>query len=138
MKIVIDIDDSVFTRLFDNGVDTSPEDRKVIDSAVRKGKPYEEKPTGKWEWHLIVNGEGRPPEGKDVLVQVAKSRFKIGHFCGIMIRQVHHYEPSINNFYPKFKEYPKWFFYELTSIGDHDPIAWTELPKSYKETNNDS
>ena len=37
MKIVIDIDENVFTRLFDNGVDTSSEDRKVIDRAVRNG-----------------------------------------------------------------------------------------------------
>ena len=37
MKIVIDVDENVFTRLFDNGVDTSLEDRKAIDSAVRNG-----------------------------------------------------------------------------------------------------
>ena len=37
MQIVIDIDENVFTRLFDNGVDTSSEDRKVIDRAVRNG-----------------------------------------------------------------------------------------------------
>lgn len=36
MKRVIDIDENVFTRLFDNGVETSEEDRKVIDAAVRK------------------------------------------------------------------------------------------------------
>jgi len=44
MKLIIDIDENVFTRLFDNGVDTSPEDRKVIDSAVRNGMPYAESP----------------------------------------------------------------------------------------------
>lgn len=37
MKIVIDIDENVFTRLFDNGVDTSSEDRAAIDRAVRNG-----------------------------------------------------------------------------------------------------
>lgn len=42
MKIVIDIDENVFTRLFDNGVDTSPEDREVIDRAVRNGIPLPE------------------------------------------------------------------------------------------------
>lgn len=41
MKLIIDVDENVFTRLFDNGVDTSLEDRKVIDRAVRNGKPYE-------------------------------------------------------------------------------------------------
>lgn len=39
MKIVIDIDENVFTRLFDNGVDTSSEDRDVIYRAVRNGTP---------------------------------------------------------------------------------------------------
>ncbi len=48
MKLIIDIDDNVFTRLFDNGVDTSSEDRKVIDRAVRNGIPYEERPQGHW------------------------------------------------------------------------------------------
>jgi len=37
MQIVIDIDENVFTRLFDNGVDTSSEDRDAIDRAVRNG-----------------------------------------------------------------------------------------------------
>ena len=46
MKLIIDIDDNVFTRLFDNGVDTSSEDRKVIDRAVRNGTPYAERPQG--------------------------------------------------------------------------------------------
>ena len=48
MKLIIDIDDNVFTRLFDNGVDTSSDDRKVIDRAVRNGEPYEERPQGEW------------------------------------------------------------------------------------------
>lgn len=46
MKLIIDIDDNVFTRLFDNGVDTSSDDREVIDRAVRNGMPYEESPQG--------------------------------------------------------------------------------------------
>jgi len=46
MKLIIDIDDNVFTRLFDNGVDTSSDDRAVIDRAVRKGMPYAESPQG--------------------------------------------------------------------------------------------
>lgn len=48
MKLLIDIDENVFTRLFDNGADTNSEDRKVIDKAVRNGIPYEEQPTGEW------------------------------------------------------------------------------------------
>lgn len=46
MKLIIDIDDNVFTRLFDNGVDTSSDDREVIDRAVRNGMPYAESPQG--------------------------------------------------------------------------------------------
>lgn len=57
MKLIINIDDNVFTRLFDNGVDTSSDDREVIDRAVRNGKPYEERPHGHWivdEEHSIT------------------------------------------------------------------------------------
>ena len=42
MKLIIDIDDNIFTRLFDNGVDTSSDDREVIDRAIRNGMPYKE------------------------------------------------------------------------------------------------
>lgn len=46
MKLIIDIDDNVFTRLFDNGVETNSDDREVIDRAVRNGMPYEDRPQG--------------------------------------------------------------------------------------------
>lgn len=42
MKLIIDIDENVFTRLFDNGVDTNSDDREVIDRAIRNGMPYKE------------------------------------------------------------------------------------------------
>ena len=48
MKWIIDLDENVFTRLFDNGVETSSEDREAIDRAIRNGKPYKERPTGYW------------------------------------------------------------------------------------------
>lgn len=38
MDIVINISEDVYTRLFDNGTDTSLEDRKVIDKAIRIGE----------------------------------------------------------------------------------------------------
>lgn len=57
MKLIIDIDDNVFTRLFDNGVDTSSDDREVIDRAVRNGMPYDESPQGEWI-HNGINIEG--------------------------------------------------------------------------------
>ena len=57
MKLIIDIDENVFTRLFDNGVDISSDDRKVIDSAIRKGNPYEDK-TGHWIENTNIFGEG--------------------------------------------------------------------------------
>ena len=39
MKFLIDIQEDVFTRLFDNGVELSPEDADVIATAIRKGIP---------------------------------------------------------------------------------------------------
>ena len=59
MKIVIDIDNNVFTRLFDNGVDTSLEDRKVIDTAIRTGIPL---PKG--HGRLIILTEDRLKENQ--------------------------------------------------------------------------
>lgn len=38
MQIIIDIDDNVYTRLFDNGVDNY-DDVEVMTKAIRKGKP---------------------------------------------------------------------------------------------------
>ena len=64
MKLMIDIDDNVFTRLFNNGVDTSPEDRKVIDRAVLNGKPYEDRSQSEWP----PVGEGLPERYKEVIV----------------------------------------------------------------------
>ena len=39
MKVIIDIGENLYTRLFDNGIETSLEDRKVIDKAIRNGTP---------------------------------------------------------------------------------------------------
>lgn len=42
MKVAIDIDDNVFTRLFDNGVkdyEISKDDLSVIAQSIRKGEP---------------------------------------------------------------------------------------------------
>ena len=38
MQIVINLDENVYTRLFDNGVPTSLADGIVIDRAIRTGK----------------------------------------------------------------------------------------------------
>lgn len=37
MKILIDLDENVYTRLFDNGVELSKEDNEVLQTAIRKG-----------------------------------------------------------------------------------------------------
>ena len=55
MKLVIDIDDNIYTRLFDNGVDDPDDpiddpidiapvihDKIAIETAIRKGKPLPE------------------------------------------------------------------------------------------------
>lgn len=39
MQIVIDIDENLYTRLFDNGSETDEQDRKSIETAIRKGTP---------------------------------------------------------------------------------------------------
>lgn len=57
MKLIIDIDDNVFTRLFDNGVETSSDDRAVIDRAVRNGMPYEERLQGEWKLVSDINND---------------------------------------------------------------------------------
>jgi len=54
MKLIIDIDDNVFTRLFDNGVDISMSDAEKLATTIRKGEPYE-RPTGHWESVGFVN-----------------------------------------------------------------------------------
>jgi len=38
MKVLIDIDENVYTRLFDNGVSPSKSDRVSIETAIRNGK----------------------------------------------------------------------------------------------------
>ena len=43
MKIVIDISENIYTRLFDNGIETSVEDREAIYIAIRSGMPIPKK-----------------------------------------------------------------------------------------------
>ena len=51
MQIVIDIDDNLYTRLFDNGVDNY-DDAEDMATAIRKGTPLPsaepERKVGKW------------------------------------------------------------------------------------------
>ena len=37
MKILIDLDENVYTRLFDNGIELSKEDNELIQIAIREG-----------------------------------------------------------------------------------------------------
>ena len=48
MKVLIDISEDVFTRLFDNGVDASFDDLRQIEKAVRAGRPILDK-------HMVVD-----------------------------------------------------------------------------------
>jgi len=48
MKLIIDIDENLFTRLFDNGVELSPEDAEKLATIVRNGKPCANQPKAKW------------------------------------------------------------------------------------------
>lgn len=45
MKVLIDISEDVFTRLFDNGVDARIDDLRQIEKAVRAGRPVLDKHT---------------------------------------------------------------------------------------------
>ena len=45
MKVLIDISEDVFTRLFDNGVDARIDDLRQIEKAVRAGRPIVDKHT---------------------------------------------------------------------------------------------
>ena len=42
MERVIKISEDVFTRLFDNGTETSPDDRRAIETAIRNATPLPE------------------------------------------------------------------------------------------------
>lgn len=42
IKLVIKMDVDVYTRLFDNGTETSPDDRRAIETAIRNGTPLPE------------------------------------------------------------------------------------------------
>lgn len=42
MKIVIDLDENVLVRLYDNGIDMSKKDLKLICKSIRNGKPCRE------------------------------------------------------------------------------------------------
>lgn len=47
MKVIIDIDENVFTRLFDNGKPTDIADGIIIERAIRNGTPI----------HNVTNGK---------------------------------------------------------------------------------
>ena len=60
MQIVIDIDDNLYTRLFDNGVDNYDDTVDMVES-IRKGTP-------------LPKGHGRLIDGDEL-----ESRMKIGY-----------------------------------------------------------
>ena len=45
MKVLIDIDENLYTRLFDNGIEISNDDVSVMATAIRKGTVLENKIT---------------------------------------------------------------------------------------------
>ena len=76
MKIVIDIDDNLYTRLFDNGADDC-DDAVDIATAIRKGTPL--------------------PEHHGRLIDADKTISKIcGSSCGCHLEECGHDEPCFS------------------------------------------
>ena len=68
MQIVIELDDNVFVRLFDNGIDPSKEDREEIEGAIREGI-------------VLPEGHGRLIDG-DELLNAIDTWDKFGYTAG--------------------------------------------------------
>jgi len=103
MKLIIDIDENVYTRLFDNGIqdnEIATDDICEMARALRLGTPQD-------EW--IPVSERLPEEGKSVLVCI-KTQGGISQFVS---------ERFNDNIW--------------SALVGRTPIAWKPLPEPYKE-----
>ena len=77
MKVIIDVPEDVYTRLFDNGIETSFEDIEAIETAVRVGTP-------------IPQGHGELKDTDTIRKEMLRHKYS-DSFC-----EEHHIDHSIN------------------------------------------
>ena len=65
MKVLIDISEDVFTRLFDNGSDASIDDLRQLETTVRKGTPSPEEKSAAAKIFFAINKLGNNPRTDD-------------------------------------------------------------------------
>ena len=133
MRLIIDIDENVFTRLFDNGVGTSSEDREIINRTIRNGTPYEDRSANKWipvseelpddrEWYLAIFQE-TDTGWVNPLPFICEYLGKVTKFTtqdGWIIRDC------------TDVDIPHEYYTKLLRC-----VAWHPLPEPYKELNNE-
>ena len=108
MKLIIDIPEDVYTRLFDNGIqdnEIAVDDVCEMARALRMGIPYEERPQGEW----IPVSERLPKEGESVLVCLQT-------------------QGGISQYVSERFNKNCW-----SALGGRTPLAWQPLPKPYKK-----
>lgn len=121
MKLVIDISENVYTRLFDNGIEISLEDREAINIAIRGGTPI---PKGHG-WIPVIERLPEKDEYGKVLVMYIPSGGTL--WATVMIA---HYSDLMGIAKPSFHigEVGKESFQNITK----QVIAWMPLPEPYK------
>lgn len=70
MNIVIKIDENVFTRLFDNGIEDytiMDNDLFAIATAIRKGKPLQEETTERYKPIILQEHDAEPRTMRAIL-----------------------------------------------------------------------
>lgn len=74
MKVLIDISEDVFTRLFDNGSDASIDDLRQLETTVRKGTPIPEEKSAAVKNFFAINklGGNNPRTDDEMKIEQAE------------------------------------------------------------------
>ncbi len=110
MKAVIDIDDNLYTRLFDNGKIDAADMLKAC-TAIRKGDVFSK---GRW-----IPVSERMPKADEYVGDVAKYYLVQNEYGDMLVARY------------TYSEYWEQI-YQLQPIGD-EIVAWMPLPEPYKE-----
>lgn len=124
MQLLIDIDENLYTRLFDNGgIDVA--DMSKACTAIRKGKKYNN------DWISVKDGLPKK-DGRYLCTIYHKysnlSFINVVNFAN-NLRDVDEFE-----FYNYTYNRSGWYDYD-SEYGNYeveDVVAWMELPKAYK------